>query len=234
MRGSTFRLAEVPTVQPASLSSRAKNLFEKPSGAYPPYSVVAMIVAAAVGLALFAAVGLAQRLAPGAADGVLGTFAGLLDPLLLALLAAVAVLAVLALWTVVRYERRLELFAESRARNRAIVDNMLDGAIHIDALGRIAGMNRAAERLFDYQASELKGQPVALLFGEPLRGDIEAAMREHPELGLPPFLVGVRRLDGQRRDGTTLPLDLAITEVHVGGYLVYTAIARQVAAQAPE
>jgi hypothetical protein len=42
--------------------------------------------------------------------------------------------------------------------------------------------------------------------------------------------VGLHRVEGQRRDGTTLPLSLAVSEVHVGGYLVYTAIVRELAA----
>jgi hypothetical protein len=52
-------------------------------------------------------------------------------------------------------------------------------------------------------------------------------------MGLPPALVGLHRLQGRRRDGTTLPLSLAITEVYVGGYLVYTAVVREIGAAEP-
>jgi PAS domain S-box-containing protein len=217
-------------VEPASLASRSRKLLatSRRAAAFP--YLIAMLVAAALALALFGAAELARLAVPVSADAARWPppLPGLLHPPLLAMLGAVALLSLLALWVIVRYERRLELLAESRARNRAIVDNMLDGAIHIDARGRIAGINAAAERLFGYRSAELKGQPMSLLFAAPLRAQLEAAMREYPELGLPPSLVGRQAIEGQRRDGTTLPLSLAVTEVHVGGYLVYTAIVRQI------
>jgi PAS domain S-box-containing protein len=215
-------------VQPAPLPSRSRKLLAPARETIPFHYIVASIVAAALVVALFAGFGLGRQLwtqAPERSHGwqPLGV---LPDPLLLAMLGAVAVLSLLALWLVLRYERRLEAFAESRARNRAIVDNMLDGAIHIDAAGCVAGMNTAAERLFGYRATELKGQPISLLLSAPLRERVAAAMAEQPHLGLPPMLLGLHRAEGQRRDGTTLPLSLAVSEVHVGGYLVYTAIVR--------
>lgn len=218
-------------MQPAPLPSRAKKLLA-PSGQGVPFSyLVAIMVAAALVVALFAAFALAQKLwelesAPRRAW--LPPAESLLDPLLLAPLGAVVVLSVLSLWIVTRYERRLELFAESRARNRAIVDNMLDGAIHIDAAGRIAGLNATAERIFGYRSAELKGQPVSVLVSSPGRERLEAEMQAHPDLGLPPVLLGSHRFEAQRRDGTSLPLSLAVSEVHVGGYLVYTAIVREI------
>ena len=223
-------------MQPAPLPSRANRLLAPSNQAIPFYYVVAFAVAAALVVALFAAFALAQELwRRGSADpgAWLPPPESLLDPFLLVMLGAVVVLSALSLWIVTRYERRLELFAESRARNRAIVDNMLDGAIHIDAAGRIAGMNAAAERLFGYRRAELKGQPVSLLLTASLRERVEAQMREHPELGLPPTLVGRHQVQGRRRDGTTVALSLAVTEVHVGGYLVYTAIVRERAAREP-
>lgn len=91
-------------------------------------------------------------------------------------------------------------------------------------------MNAAAERLFGYEVAELKGQPMPLRLAEPWRERVAAQMREQPHLGLPPGLVGLHRVEGQRRDGTVLPLSPEVSEVHVGGYLVYTAIVRELAA----
>lgn len=217
-------------VQPAALPSRSRKLLAPRREAIPFHYIVAGIVAAALLVALFAAFGLGRRLwalTPGQPAWALP--GGVLpDPLLLAMLGAVVALCVLPLWLVLRYERRLELLAESRARNRAIVDNMLDGAIHIDAAGQIVGMNVTAQRLFGYEAAEVKGQPILLLLSAPWRERVAAQMRAQPHLGLPPALVGLHKVEGQRRDGTILPLSLAVSEVHVGGYLVYTAIVREI------
>ncbi len=205
------------------MTSQAKTLLAPSAQDFPfPYLVIGVLCVALV-LGGLGALGLAGAV-PGA----------LLNPSLLLLMGAVAMLAVLSLWVVARYEQRLTAFAENRARNRAIVDNMLDGAIHIDALGRIAGVNAAAEDLFGYRARELRGQPIAILFASPERERLKAEMTAEPELGLPPALVGKHQMQGRRRDGDTLPLSLAITEVHVGGYLVYTAVVSPLSATAAE
>ena len=63
------------------------------------------------------------------------------------------------LWSYLRSratEREIAFLTESRARNRAIVDNMADGAVHIDVAGRLVAMNRVAERMFGYGSSEIR------------------------------------------------------------------------------
>lgn len=203
----------------------------------PLRHVVAGVVAVVLVVAFAALVGLGERLAEpcvgAAAAAAPAGWWGIADPLVLTFSGSLLVLAVLTLWIVDRYERRLMLLAESRARNRAIVDNMVDGAVHIDAHGRMVGMNAAAERIFGYRAEELRGQPVVLLFPPPLRDRLEALMLANPALGMPAELVGTHRVAGRRRDGSEFPLSIAISEVHVGGYLVYTAVARDLGAPSP-
>jgi PAS domain S-box-containing protein len=204
-------------------------LFAAPRQSFRFHHLAAGLVAAAVVAALAGAVGVAQQLRLPASAQALTTRSlldGLLEPALLLLLSAVAALVMLCLWVIVRYERRLEVYSESRARNRAIVDNMLDGAIHIDALGRIAGINASAERIFGYRTAELRGQPLPLLFAPPVREHLESAMQAQPALGLPPMLMGRHQAPARRRDGGVANLSWSVSEVHVGGYLVYTAVVR--------
>jgi PAS domain S-box-containing protein len=212
------------------MTNRSTSVFAASAGGFRFYHFVAagvavLLAAGAVG-ALGVAGGLAQATAAAPTLWWLPP-ATLLEPFLLLLLGTVATACALCLWTVTHYERRLALYAESRARNRAIVDNMLDGAIHVDAAGRVAGMNAAAERIFGFRAAELKGQPFPLLFPPPLRERLEAEMQAHPDVGLPAALVGRHRAPGRRRDGTQVDLSLSVTEVHVGGWLVYTAVVRE-------
>ncbi len=220
------------------MSTNKQRYLDPAARPFPLRHVAAGIVAAVMVVGFAATLGLGERLLElggdhGAASSF-GLWQGIADPLLLTLIWSLLVLAGLVLWIVDRYERRLLLFAESRARNRAIVDNMVDGAVHIDAYGRMAGMNAAAEEIFGYRAEELRGQPAALLFPPPLRDRLEAEMLAAPDLGLPAELIGTHRVEGRRRDGTLFPLSLAISEVHVGGYLVYTALARDLSAPPPQ
>jgi len=118
--------------------------------------------------------------------------------------------------------RRWGRLAESRARNRAIVDNMIDGAIHIDHNGNLVALNAAAEGIFGRTSQEVRGRPLTTLLAGPDRNDIAARIRD----GSGGDLGETREATGLRRDGSTFPLYLAISTVNVGAHPVYTAIVR--------
>lgn len=143
-----------------------------------------------------------------------------------AALAAMAAAFLGALWTL---HRQLVALAESRERNRAIVDNMVDGAIHIDAQGRLVALNAAAERMFQRDSAEVRGTPLSTLLSRAHGAEIEALIRtaanSEPDTARS-ALNDARELAGLRRDGSEFPLYLALSEVHVGAQPVLTAIAR--------
>jgi PAS domain S-box-containing protein len=116
--------------------------------------------------------------------------------------------------------RRLE---ESEASTQAILDTAPDGIITFDASGTIQSLNHAAERLFGYTADEGVGQQFGRLM--PLltcedRGD---GMRLSVSPGV------VQETTGQRRDGTSFPADMALSEMRVGDRRLFTAIVRDIA-----
>ena len=135
--------------------------------------------------------------------------------------AAVAIIGLLV-W---QMQRRLHRLAESRARNRAIVDNMIDGAIHIDHTGNLVALNAAAEHIFGRRSGELRGRPMTTLLAGPHRDEFTARIRSHGA-GSGESLGEAREVTGVRRDGTQFPLYLAISGVNVGDHPVYTAVVR--------
>jgi len=137
----------------------------------------------------------------------------------------VAVLAAIALMRIVR--RQVDQLSESRERNRAVVDNMVDGAIHIDGDGCLVALNRAAERMFDRSSQAVRGQPLSLLLTPDYRQQLETKIRLAAGRGEaePPLNLALE-VQGQRSNGTHFPLYLAISEVAMGRYPVFTAIAR--------
>jgi PAS domain S-box-containing protein len=170
----------------------------------------------AVGAALLAALA-------SAADPTSGQrFALWLALTALLTLGGVAATAVLV-W--LRLERHLDAIARSRERNRAIVDNMVDGAIHIDAAGRLVALNAAAERIFLQDSNGLRGQPLSVLLAPAHRGEVESVIRRAADSGCDD-INDAREVTGQRGDGAEFPLYLAISEVNVGAQPVFTAIAR--------
>jgi PAS domain S-box-containing protein len=125
------------------------------------------------------------------------------------------------------FREQIGQLAESRERNRAIVDNMVDGAIHIDGNGRLVALNAAAERIFGQSSKQIRGQSFSILLAPEHRQQIEtkirlAAARTDPE----PPLNAALEVHGLRRNGSSFPLYLAISEVVMGNYPVFTAIAR--------
>ncbi len=52
---------------------------------------------------------------------------------------------------------------ESGARIRAVMDNVAEGIVAFDEHGTIESVNRTAQRLFGYEASEIIGQGVSML-----------------------------------------------------------------------
>ena len=106
---------------------------------------------------------------------------------------------------------------EAEARTKAIVDNAADAILTIDLDGYIESVNPAAEGMFGRRAIDLVGAPIGNLMktvdGQPVAGPVPAFGRE---------VVGVRD------DGTTFPLELAVTDVELGDRTVSTVIARDI------
>jgi PAS domain S-box-containing protein len=121
---------------------------------------------------------------------------------------------------------QIRLLTESRERNRAIVDNMVDGAIHIDAAGRIIALNRSAQAIFGYGRVELRGTPLSRLLADEDRSALASWFAEPASRHGPGPVYSPAELNGRRGDGETFPLYLAISRVDLGGYPLFTAIVR--------
>ncbi|WP_054774292.1 PAS domain-containing protein [Methylogaea oryzae] len=122
-------------------------------------------------------------------------------------------------------ERKL---AENEARLRAVLETAVDAVIVIDAYGRIALFNPAAERIFGYHADEVLGCNVNLLMPEPYRSAHDGYLRRFMETG-DARIIGIgREVVGRRKDGSQFPLDLAVGEMTVNGQRQFTGILRDI------
>jgi PAS domain S-box-containing protein len=186
-------------------------------------AVAALVTLGALGLGawlLQAEWGAAER--SGADAAALARMGAQLLALQTVALTSLALVFLTALW---RLRGQLSALAESRERNRAIVDNMVDGAIHIDARGRLVALNAAAERMFQRDSGAVRGEPLSMLLAVAHRDEVEACIRGPQGAGCRP-INAARELTGLRRDGSEFPLYLALSEVSVGAEPVFTAIAR--------
>jgi PAS domain S-box-containing protein len=118
---------------------------------------------------------------------------------------------------------------ESQERLRAILDTAVDGIVTIDQRGVIESVNPAAERMFGHAAGELVGQDVAVLMPPPYRGEHAGYLANYLRTGVKKIIGIGREVRGQRKDGSTFPLELAVSEV--GPFRLFTAVLRDVTAR---
>ncbi len=119
-----------------------------------------------------------------------------------------------------RAENRLR---ESEARFSSIIDTASDSIIVIDDRGRIQSANRATERMFGHRPEDLVGQEICILTPSHMTSQhilhLETLHRSNV----------VKEMEGQRKNGETIPLDVAITEWRDGeGRRFFTAILRDI------
>lgn len=122
--------------------------------------------------------------------------------------------------------RRGRLAAE--ARLRAIVETAVDAILVIDEVGVIQTANPATERLFGYSADELLGCNVSILMPEPVRSAHDGFLASYLQTGQRRIIGVGREVDALRKDGSPLPVDLAVTEWRAEGKRFYTGILRDI------
>ena len=119
-----------------------------------------------------------------------------------------------------------DALVESEAKMRAILNTAVDGIITIDERGMIETYNAAAERLFGYRADEVIGRNVKMLMPEPYQSEHDGYLGNYLSTGRAKIIGIGREVFGLRKDGTTFPMDLAVSEVKFGGRRLFTGIVR--------
>ncbi len=121
----------------------------------------------------------------------------------------------------------------SDAHARAVIDNAVDAIAIIDSDGIILSFNRAAYRMFGYDADEVIGRNVNMLMPEPHRAQHDAYLQRYITTAEPRIIGIGRELDARRKDGTTVPIHLSVSEVVVQGQRTFTGVMRDISSSAP-
>src|SRR4029450_13385741 len=109
-------------------------------------------------------------------------------------------------------EAALNNLTTSEARLRTTLDTAADAIITIDESGRVLSFNRTAEKLFGYGAAEVIGKNVSMLMPPPYSQEHDGSLSRYRETGEARMIGISREVEGLRKDGTLVPLDLAVSE----------------------
>ncbi|MBQ0821415.1 PAS domain S-box protein [Microvirga sp. HBU67558] len=119
-----------------------------------------------------------------------------------------------------------EALRTREAHLRSILETVPDAMVVIDEQARIQSFSATAVRLFGYEPAEVIGENVKILMPPPYREQHDGYMLRYRNTG-ERRIIGVGRVVvGQRKDGSTFPMELAVGEMHSGGIRYFTGFIR--------
>ncbi len=125
-------------------------------------------------------------------------------------------------------ERRLSEQRANTNRLQAVMMMAADGIVTVDQQGRIESINEAAGSIFDYSPDEVIGKNVSILMPMPHRLMHDAHIARYLQSGRGKLLGARREMVGRRRDGSTFPVELSVSEVLLDERRIFTGIVRDI------
>ncbi len=116
--------------------------------------------------------------------------------------------------------------AASASHLRSILATVPDAMIVINEAGEILWFSAAAEQLFGFTESEVIGSNVSRLMPSPYREQHDAYLKRYLTTGEKRIIGTGRTVIGERRDGSTFPMELAVGEAISEGARVFTGFIR--------
>jgi len=112
------------------------------------------------------------------------------------------------------------------AHLQSILETIPDAMVVIDEQGIMQSFSSAAERLFGYAAGEAIGRNVNILMPSPYREDHDGYVRRYLQTG-ERRIIGIGRVVvGERKDGSTFPMELSVGEMRSSDKRFFTGFIR--------
>ncbi len=125
-----------------------------------------------------------------------------------------------------RHQQAEARLKEATARLRTILETDPDAIIVIDERGMIESFSPAAERQFGYLEAEVMGRNINMMMPSPYRENHDRYLERYRATG-ERRIIGIGRVVvGQRKDGSTFPMELSVGEVTAGPRRLFTGFVR--------
>jgi two-component system sensor kinase FixL len=112
------------------------------------------------------------------------------------------------------------------AHLQSILDTVPDAMVVIDERGIIQSFSSAAERLFGYTAAVVVGKNVKILMPSPYRESHDGYLERYLRTGKRRIIGIGRVVVGERKDGSTFPMELAVGEMRSSNQRFFTGFIR--------
>ena len=125
-----------------------------------------------------------------------------------------------------RLLRESDRARERQAHLQSILDTVPEAMIVIDEEGVMRSFSAAAIRLFGWSAAEAIGRNVSMLMPPPYRTEHNGYLERYRRTG-ERRIIGIGRIVvGERKDGSTFPMELVVGEASVGDVRFFTGFIR--------
>jgi len=126
------------------------------------------------------------------------------------------------------YRRKAHLTLEaSEIRNKTMMNTLVDSLILINNIGIIENINASACKLFGYAKLEVLGKNIKILMPNPHHDKHDSYLKNHILTGKNNIInIGGRKLLGLKKDKSTFPIDLTVSEMFINGKTKFTGIIR--------
>ncbi len=132
---------------------------------------------------------------------------------------------------VLEQDRATRALQQSEEKFRAVVRSAVVGVITMDAQGIVESFNVSAEKIFGYTRDEVLGKNVNMLMGSPEAEKHDSFLQQYRSSADPLERIESREVQGRRKDGQVVYLDLGINEVRTESSHFFTGMIRDITLQ---
>ena len=120
---------------------------------------------------------------------------------------------------------------EREARLNSIFNASADGIITIDAFGIIVSVNTAVTTIFGYSEAELIGCSFNKLMSPSEKKKQGHNLKSYLQTKVPNVIGLIREVEGMRKEGALVPIDLSVAEFSIDGASYFTGVVRDVSSR---
>ncbi|PIW27123.1 MAG: diguanylate cyclase [Rhodospirillales bacterium CG15_BIG_FIL_POST_REV_8_21_14_020_66_15] len=124
--------------------------------------------------------------------------------------------------------RALKAQATREEHLRKIMDTVADGIITIDESGVIETLNPTAEDIFGYKPGELVGSNIKILMSEEDAANHDHYLARYTNTGVRHIIGASREVVGRRKNGSLIPIELAVSEMRFSGRRLFIGALRDI------